>query len=383
MAGNSKSAGSSGKGARQSTSRKPSTSGAPKQRTSGARKAPPRKSGASPFQARRVPWSRRIGVAAAFVLLVGAGIAFAGNALNDSSKPGNGTPVIPPPAAPAITTPETTLTRRGTADVAGTLPNGLTNGANALRVYVNGELEREREAPNRLDFTIANVSLAEGDNEIEAALVGPGGESPKSEPITVTRDTTPPEITVSRPEPNSVVWDAIQTMRGNTEPGSTLTIREPGTAHAIDAIVGGDGRFAAEIRLGMGSNRLILHSEDAAGNDSTIDYEIHRSNSQGAVTVELSTDELAAADLPQTIDVVATVRDEHGRPSYGAEVTFGLSPPNRGTTTYRATTENGRAEWNNLIVNGDAHAIGEWLITVLVTLDSGEELRTIAALNVR
>jgi hypothetical protein len=317
------------------------------------------------------------------VLLVGAGIAFAGNALNDRAKTGVGTPVIPPPAAPALVEPESPLTRRATTDVAGTLPNGLTNGANALRIYVNGELEREREAPNQLDFTVAKVPLAEGHNEIQAALLGPGGESPMSEPITVTRDTTPPEINVTRPEPNSVVWAAIQTMRGSTEPGASLTIREPGSAHAIDAVVGGDGRFAAEIHLGMGSNRLVLHSEDAAGNDSTIDYEIRRSNSQGSVTVELSTVELAVADLPQTVDVVATVRDEHGRPSYGAEVTFGLSPPNRGTTTYRATSENGRAEWNNLIINGDAQDVGEWLITVLVTLDSGEELRTIAALNVR
>ena len=43
----------------------------------------------------------------------------------------------------------------------------------------------------------------------------------------------------------------------------------------------------------------------------------------------------------------------------------------------------GKAAWKNMIVNGDTHAIGEWLITVLVTLDSGEELRTSASLNVR
>jgi hypothetical protein len=133
----------------------------------------------------------------------------------------------------------------------------------------------------------------------------------------------------------------------------------------------------------MGTNRLVLNSEDAAGNDSSLDYEIKRSTSQGSVTVEVSAPELAAADLPRTVDVVATVRDEHGQPSDGAQVTFGLSPPNRGTTTYRATTEGGEAAWNDMIVNGDDHAIGEWLITVLVTLDSGEELRTLASLNVR
>ncbi len=41
------------------------------------------------------------------------------------------------------------------------------------------------------------------------------------------------------------------------------------------------------------------------------------------------------------------------------------------------------AVWDDLIINGDGNAIGDWLITVLVTLDSGEELRTLASLSVR
>ena len=319
------------------------------------------------------------------MLLIGAGIAFAGNALDGSRHGADATPQIPPPAAPALVAPapELALTRRTTTDLVGTLPSGLTNGADTLRIYVNGEMERERQAPNSLDFTVANVPLAEGANEIQATLVGPGGESPMSDAVTMTRDTTPPEITVTRPEADAIVYDAVQTMRGQTEPGANLTIREPGAAHAIDAIVGPDGRFAAEIHVGMGTNVLVLHSEDPAGNRSTADFEIKRSTSQGSVNLELSAAELAAADLPETIDVTATILDEHGQPSDGAEVTFGLSPPNRGTTTYRATTSDGKAVWDNLIISGDGNAIGEWLITVLVTLDSGEELRTVASLNVR
>ncbi len=171
------------------------------------------------------------------------------------------------------------------------------------------------------------MPLAEGANEFQATLVGPGGESAMSDPVTVTRDTTPPEITVTRPEADAVVYDAIQTMRGRTEPGATLTIREPGAAHAIDAIVGADGRFSAELHVGMGTNRLVLHSEDPAGNRSTCRFRDHGAQrSQGSVSVELSATELAAADLPETIDVMATVRDEHGRPSDGAEVTFRALP---------------------------------------------------------
>ena len=70
----------------------------------------------------------------------------------------------------------------------------------------------------------------------------------------------------------------------------------------------------------------------------------------------------------------ADVRDELGRPVDDAQVVFGVSPPDRATTTYTATTVNGRATLGGFTVNpGDA--TGPWLVTALATLPSGIELR--------
>jgi hypothetical protein len=101
------------------------------------------------------------------------------------------------------------------------------------------------------------------------------------------------------------------------------------------------------------------------------------------VTLRVSASELSVGDLPASVDVVAVVRDEQGLASSGADVIFSLSPPNRGTSTYATTTTNGEAHWPDVVVAGDERAVGTWLVTVLVTLPSGEEVRGNATFSVR
>jgi len=87
------------------------------------------------------------------------------------------------------------------------------------------------------------------------------------------------------------------------------------------------------------------------------------------------------AQLPATMDLTAVARDDLGRPvADGTQVVFGISPPDSDTTTYTATTANGRAHFTGLRVNpGDA--VGSWLVTALVTLPSGIELRDNASFS--
>ena len=69
------------------------------------------------------------------------------------------------------------------------------------------------------------------------------------------------------------------------------------------------------------------------------------------------------------------LRDELGRPvADGTSVIFGISPPNRETTTYTATINNGHARFNGVTLEAGDTA-GSWLVTALVTLPSGIELR--------
>ena len=64
----------------------------------------------------------------------------------------------------------------------------------------------------------------------------------------------------------------------------------------------------------------------------------------------------------------------------GTQVTFGISPPERETTTYRVVTTGGRARFTDLTLQAD-ELPGTWLVTALATLPSGIELRADASFN--
>jgi len=324
------------------------------------------------------------------VLLVGAGVVLANGTLNN--RGGNGSEpqaTKPPPPAPALTAPDPALTREQTIDVAGVLPADLDPSlADKLRVYVNGDLQRERSVPGEPNFTISGLPIDEGGNEITASLVGDGGESPLSEPIAVTRDSTPPDIAITSPLPGSTVYEPTEVLRGRTEPGSTVEVADENGRRPLTTTVSPDGRFQSTIELAMGQNGFVIHSVDAAGNRSSTRLDVTRENSLASILMTvtahgLPVDQLEVANLPLRVDVDATVRDELGRASDGATVTFSLSPPNRTTVTYEATTSGGHARWQDLLVDGGNRATGTWLLTVLATMPGGQELRGDASFSVR
>ena len=324
-------------------------------------------------------------MALALVLLIGAGIAFASGALDTRPRTGDGTPreTAPPPPAPMLIAPDPGLTRLAAIDVSGTLPADLRRGAEyRLRIFVNDRLARDRALSDEINFTIGDVPLAEGENEISAALVGDGSEGERTPPVTIVRDSTPPAIRITRPAEGATVYGATEMLRGRTQAGASLEITSVRPGEELTATVTDDGRFEAALPLRMGENVFALHSEDPAGNQASTRLIVTRALSLASLNLTVSVSELAVAHLPSTVEIIAYVRDELGRASHGAEVTFSLSPPNRGTTTYRATTADGQASWPGMVVTGDTRAIGTWLVTVLVALPSGEELRGDASFSV-
>ena len=74
----------------------------------------------------------------------------------------------------------------------------------------------------------------------------------------------------------------------------------------------------------------------------------------------------------------ATVLDENGAPVAGATVAFGLSLPGLPTTTFGGTTDaTGQSVWTTMIPK-DGVTPGSALVTVLVTLPDGTQLRQTA-----
>jgi hypothetical protein len=331
----------------------------------------------------RVSWSRRVGLAVALLVIAGGAIVFAGGGLNG---PGDGQPNASsaPLPAPQILAPEQSLTRDATMDLTLLRPIGLdADDEYRVRITVNGDTERERPLPDQEQFVIAGIALAEGENSIRAALVGETGVGASSPAIIVTRDTTAPVIRVTKPEPGAIVYSETFSMRGRTEAGATLSVVDVASGSDIGTSVDADGRFTTELTLVVGDNELLLSSRDLAGNSASTHLVIHRANSLAALTLTVSNDRLKAEDLPQRLVATAHIQDERGQPVDGAAVTFSVSPPNATTITYRTTSVDGQAEWPELDIASADDPLGSWLVTVLVELPSGMELRANKSVNVR
>src|SRR5688572_20235400 len=132
-------------------------SGGPSERRAGAQRQRRTRRPAPKRLARRVSWSRRAGLAAALVLLVGGAVAFAGQALDDG---GQGPPAAtaPPPPALTLLAPTAAITRGAGTDLVAIRPQGLrADQRYAVRVYVNGAQVRERELPASETFELKDI----------------------------------------------------------------------------------------------------------------------------------------------------------------------------------------------------------------------------------
>ena len=319
-------------------------------------------------------------MAAALVLLVGGAVAFASQSLNPGSGPDVATATAPPPPAPAVLAPPVTITRDGTVDLTVIAPANLRGDQHyVVHVYVNGNQVSQESLPSDPQFTLKNVPLSEGDNAIRASLVGDGGESPLSAPVNMTRDDVAPVIQVLTPADK--VYTDSTTLTGKTEPGATIEVTDD-AGHDLDASVSSDGRFNADLSLAMGNNPLVIKSTDLAGNNAVSRITIVRAPSAAAIELVVTPTTIYSSQLPLNVDLQATVRDELGRAVDGVTVVFGISPPNRETTTYEVDTTNGRARYSGLQL-GSGDATGPWLVTALAVLPSGIQLRADGSFNLQ
>jgi hypothetical protein len=309
------------------------------------------------------------------VLLVGGAVTFAAGQALDNGPTSPPAATVPAPPALTLLAPTRQVTRDERATLAALRPQGLrADQAYSVRIYVNGAQVREHELPAAERFELPNIPLVQGPNVIGATLVGDGGEGPRSAEMTVVRDDVQPDIQISQPAPRSTVYSETVLLRGRTEAGATLTVSRAGSEREFDATLHDDGRFSALVDLDMGSNTFVIRVIDPAGNRASTRVTLDRGESAARLTLDISVDTVDVATLPAAVILTATVRDEVGHLVDGVEVTFGVSPPDSSTATYRVTAEDGRARWSDLTVAaGDA--TGVWLVTVSATLPSGVELR--------
>ena len=180
-----------------------------------------------------------------------------------------------------------------------------------MRTFVNDKPIDRTDLPDGGQVTLSNVPLDEGLNAIRVSLVGDGGESALSAPISITRDDVAPEIKIVQPKDK--VYTENETLLGTTEPGADINITD-GAGQTIEASISPSGRFSANLELHVGNNNLTLRSTDPAGNHSSISYAVVRASSAATIDLSVTPTDLYVADLPATVELAATLRDELGRP---------------------------------------------------------------------
>jgi hypothetical protein len=322
----------------------------------------------------RISWSRRIGAALA-LLALGGSIVLAGQALDDgvdpASRPSAGPSREPLPPAPVVGQPAQTLIAATTIDLDVQLAGGLApRSAYRLRIYVNDELVREQRLPRDEPALLTDVPLQPGDNWISVAVWGPAGESLHSAAVHVVRDDEPPPIHVSAPTSRNVYTRQV-VLRGRTEAGARLIVRNPASDENYELDVGGDARFEIQLNLAMGENVITLRAIDAAGNRSRATVRLVRLESSAAVTLEARPATLKLEDLPATVTLQARITGLRGEPVDGAQVTFSISVPGQQTSTYQTTSHAGLAVWRGVRIPRDGAREGHGLATVMVVLGDG------------
>jgi hypothetical protein len=183
--------------------------------------------------------------------------------------------VVSPQPAIAITSPADGSYSRVTAiQVAGTVNSVVT------AVTVGGQAATLGPPGT---FT-ATVNLTTGVNLVQAVATDATGNQ-AADSVTITLDTTPPNVTLLTPAPGLTTNQAQVQVTGSASDDSgiaTVTV-------AGQPVTLADGQFAAVVPLGEGANQIVARAVDLAGNDQTAAVTVNRF-SVPAVSIALPAD---------------------------------------------------------------------------------------------
>ncbi|HVM31487.1 MAG TPA: Ig-like domain-containing protein [Candidatus Limnocylindrales bacterium] len=279
------------------------------------------------------------------------------------------------PAAPRLDEPPVGLVTVDNLEVSGRLVEDLPRDAGyRLRLYVNGELVRDRRLPRRRAFTFPEVPLREGPNAITAAIAGPAGESLHSPAIEVELDTQPPALQLAEPAPG-VVYAEDVIVRGTSEAGATVSASNRANRAAATLAIEDDGQFEARLPLVIGSNDIVVEARDRAGNAQRATVTVERMDGRAGVSLSLTRRSIALTALPATMTIRARVLDPTGQPVDDAEVTLTISPPGLPTQTHVEISREGNVTWAGVRIARDGAQRGQGLVTVLVVMPDGTTLQ--------
>ena len=277
---------------------------------------------------------------------------------------------------PAIAPPDNPYTNVETVDITVTVPQaavGRTGYKVRLFDTVAGQAvatvgDLPVGATSKLTFP--GVTLKSGTNDMQVALVGPDGEGGRSTTVTWVLDQVDPKITLISPKDGSSTATASLTIKGKTQPDSTVLLRDDANSATASAQADKDGLFSVAIATASGANVITIEATDPAGNTSSV--VLHVSKGSGQVTVTLS-GTVYKFKTTQATNVTFTVivTGPNGARLGGANALFTVTVPGLAAIVSPeiTTAADGTARFTTTIPAGAT--AGSGLASVLVTTASG------------
>jgi len=219
-----------------------------------------------------------------------------------------------------------------------------------LRNGVSVAEEPKRKATGKQ--VVPGVRLLEGANELTAALRGPGGLGPLSEPVLMMVDRDAPKLGITSPKNGATTFEDLIEIAGTSEPGAEVRIRNSTAVSDETIVVGPNGTYQQLVPLKKGTNKIVVTSTDAAGMDQKEKISVERLDGKPVIKLT-APKELQRSLLPREIKVSVQVTDSAGESIEGATVSYTLGGPARLTETFEDETNiRGRSSWNVTVTPG-------------------------------
>lgn len=337
----------------------------------------------------RTPIVIRTGLILAVVLLaggvflvassgIGAGLTALAGGFSNAWNRLVATPVptasdLPPTDSPRIAVPGQPYTNQASIDLDVAVPVAVLGDPNAkVRIYL--ALEGLQATPV-VDLPVGTTSrmvvpftLTEGRNDISATLLRGADESEHSPIVTWFLDLTKPKISITSPKDGSSINTPNATIKGTTQAGSTLVVRNPANSASVTALAARDGSFEIELPLVDGTNEITIAATDPAGNTAEKTLTLKQGNIDMRVRLTASLYQISVSRHPSQFQLTVLVTDPKGHPLPGAKAFFTLQIPGLAPISNQLYTGvDGRARFTTPLVGTLQKGTGN--ATVLVTHD--------------
>jgi large repetitive protein len=338
----------------------------------------------------RAPLVIRTGLVLAVALLAGgvfliasggitAGLTALAGSVGDAFNRLVATPVptstdLPPTDSPRISVPVQPYTNQESVNLDVSVPMAVLGNPNA-KVRIYDALEGLDAAPlvdvpvGTTSRMVVPITLTEGRNDLSATLFRGTDESEHSPTVTWFLDLTPPKIAITSPKDGASVNTPSATIKGSTQAGSTIIVRNPANSASITALAARDGGFEISLPLVPGDNEIQINATDPAGNTADKTLKVKQGSTKMRVRLSASLYTISVRHHPSSLQLTVVVTTPKGDPLPGARAFFTLQIPGLAPISNELFTGiDGRARFTTPLVGTIQKGTGT--ATVLVSQDT-------------